>query len=108
MGTVEAAWAARDRLQEVGSPDRLADLDGLSRVERSLELAPLEYPQLEPGTVLRAFLSLTRRRVDEVQVADQHADTLESEGVEHGRSLSWADVGISRLVLLSPAPEAGG
>jgi len=80
---VEAARRAVDRFQQVGSPDRLADLDRLSRVDRPLQLAAAENPQLEPDTVLGALLPLGRAGIDEVQIADDHADPLESEGVEH-------------------------
>src|SRR5262249_44467987 len=38
---------------------------------------------LKPHAVLRALLARRGSRVHEVQVADHHADPLESEGVKH-------------------------
>ena len=55
---VEAARPPGDGLEQVGSPDRLADLDGLRRVDRPFQRAALEDPELDPDAVLGAFLPL--------------------------------------------------
>ena len=87
VGAVEAARAARHRFQQVGPPDRLADLDGLRGVDGSLQLTAAEHPQLEPHAVLGPLVALARIGVDEVKVPDDHADPLESEGIEHREPL---------------------
>jgi hypothetical protein len=80
---VEAAGPAVHRLEQVDTPDRLADLDRRGRIDRSLELAPVEDPQFEADPVLGPLLSRMRIRVEEVQVTDDDADSLEHEGLEH-------------------------
>ena len=80
---VEAAGLAVDRLEQVDPPDGLAHRDRDRRVDGALQLAPVEDPQLEPDTVLRPLLSGVRVGVEEVDVADDDADLLEDEGLEH-------------------------
>src|SRR4029077_11503273 len=95
VGAVEAARAPVDRLQQVGAPDRLADLDGLGRVDRPLQRAALQDAELDADAVLGALLSLGRPGIHEVQVADHDADSLETEGIQHGATMSavrvWAN-----------------
>src|SRR5690349_21163881 len=89
MDAVEAARAARHRFQQVGPPDRLANLDGLCGVDGSLQLTAAENPQFEPDAVLGSLLAFARMGVDEVKVTHDHADPLESEGIEHRDPPSW-------------------
>jgi MFS family permease len=83
VGAVEAARLAVHRFEQVDPPDRAADLDRHSRVDRPLEVAAVEHPQLEPDPVLGPFLSLVRVRVEEIDVADNDANLLEDEGLQH-------------------------
>ena len=109
VGAVEAARAARHRFQQVGPPDRLADLDGLRRVDRPLQLAAAEHPQFEPDAVLGSLLALARIRIHEVQVPHDHADPLESEGIEHRDPLPGRDQfpGPVSVILTRAAATAG-
>ena len=50
---------------------------------RPLELAAVARPQFDPNPVLGTLLALARIRVEEVQVTDDDADSLEDEGLEH-------------------------
>jgi EmrB/QacA subfamily drug resistance transporter len=84
VGAVEAARIAVHRLEQVDPPDRPPDLDRRGRVDRRpLEVAAVEDPQLEPDPVLGAFLPGANLRVEEVQVADDDANPLEDEGLQH-------------------------
>src|SRR5262249_60670821 len=53
VGAVEAARPARYRFEQIGPPDRRANLDGLRRVDRSLQLAAAEHPPFAPDAALR-------------------------------------------------------
>jgi EmrB/QacA subfamily drug resistance transporter len=83
VGPVETAGLAVHRLEQVDPPDRAADLDRHGRVDRALEVAAVEDPQLEPDAVLGALLPRVRVGVEEVQVADDDANSLEDEGLQH-------------------------
>jgi hypothetical protein len=83
VSAVEAAWLAVHRLEEVDPPDRPADLDRHGRVDRPLEVAAVEDPQLKPDPVLGALLPPVRFGVEEIQVADDDTDPLEDEGLQH-------------------------
>jgi hypothetical protein len=54
VGAVEAAGRRVGRLEHVDAPDRSVDADGDGGVHRSLELVPLEHPQLEAHAALGA------------------------------------------------------
>src|SRR6202034_233378 len=88
VGPVEAAGLAVHRFQQVNPPDRAADLDRHGRVDRSLEVASVEHPQLEPDPVLGPLLPRVRVRVEEVDIADDDANLLEDEGLQHGTTLN--------------------
>jgi hypothetical protein len=81
MGAVEAARPAVHRLEQVDPPDRLADPDGRSRIDVSLQLAPVEDPKLEADTVLRPLLTWLGIGIQEVEIADNHTDLLEHESL---------------------------
>jgi EmrB/QacA subfamily drug resistance transporter len=83
VGAVETARLAVHRLEQVDPPDRAADLDRHGRVDRSLEVAAVEDPQLEPDAVLGALLPRVRVGVEEIQVAHDDANSLEDEGLQH-------------------------
>jgi hypothetical protein len=83
MRAVEAARLAVDRFKQVDAPDGLTSHDRDRGVDGALQLAPFEHPQLEPDAVFRSFLSLVRIGVEKVQVADDDADLLEDERLEH-------------------------
>src|SRR3984893_6416610 len=109
MRAVEAAGLAVHRLEQVHPPDRLADRDRDGRVDRALELAAVDFPQLEPDAVLGALLPRVRVGVEEVQVADDDADFLEDEGLEHKtthQSFGRA-TGARALSPLSPGQRRG-
>jgi MFS family permease len=91
VGPVEAAGLAVHRFQQVNPPDRAADLDRHGRVDRSLEVASVEHPQLEPDPVLGPLLPRVRVRVEEVDIADDDANLLEDEGLQHGTTLNSRD-----------------
>src|SRR6185437_11433199 len=80
---VEAARLAVYRLEQVHPPDRLAHRDRDGRVDRAFELAAVDGPQLKPDAVLGSLLPRVRVGVEEVQVADDNADLLEHERLEH-------------------------
>ena len=82
MRTIECAGIV-DRLEQVGAPDRALDHDRLRRVDRPVQLAPLEVPQLDAHALLGALLPGTGIGIDEVQVARDDTDPLEPECVEH-------------------------
>ena len=107
VGAVEAARPARHRFQQVGTPDRLADLDGLRGVDGSLQLTAAENPQFEPDAVLGSLLALARIGVYEVDIPHHHADPLESEGVEHRDPLLAVIVLLIRLVILTRGGDSG-
>src|SRR5581483_5947015 len=83
MRAVEAAGLAVHRLEQVHPPDRLADRDRDGRVNRALELSSVNDPQFQPDAVLGPFLARVRVGIEKVQVADDNADFLENEGLEH-------------------------
>ena len=88
VGAVEAARLAVHRLQQVDPPDRPADLDRGGGVDRPLQLAPVEDPQLQADPVLRPLLSRPRIRVKEVQVTDDNPDALEHESLQHETTIA--------------------
>jgi EmrB/QacA subfamily drug resistance transporter len=83
VGPVKTAGLAVHRLEQVDPPDRAADLDRHGRVDRPFEVAAVEDPQLEPDAVLGALLPRVRVGVEEIQVADDDADSLEDESLQH-------------------------
>src|SRR5260370_16408162 len=85
-GLLEAGGGEGLHTQASSRRARPAGLFGRSQEDKPLRRAPFEDPQLEPYPVLGALLALVRLRVNEIQIADQHADPLESEGVEHRES----------------------
>jgi EmrB/QacA subfamily drug resistance transporter len=91
VGAVETAGLAVHRLEQVNPPDRAADLDRHGRVDRPLEVAAVEDPQLEPDAVLGALLPRVRVGVEEIQVADDDANSLEDEGLQHMTTLNSRD-----------------
>ena len=88
VSAVEAAWLAVHRLQQVDPPDRPADLDWRGGVDRPLQLAPVEDPQLQADPVLGPLLSRPRIRVKEVQVTDDNPDALEHESLQHETTIA--------------------
>ena len=86
---VEAARRSVHRFEQVGPPDQVADLNGLRRVDRALQRAGGDLPDLEADAVLRAFLALELRvGVHEVEVAQHDGRPLEAEDVQHSRPSS--------------------
>jgi EmrB/QacA subfamily drug resistance transporter len=88
VGAVEAARLAVHRLQQVDPPDRPADLDRGGGVDRPLQLAPVEDPQLQADPVLRPLLPRPRAGVKEVQVTDDDPDALEHESLQHETTIA--------------------
>ena len=88
VGSVEAARLAVHCLEQVHPPDRPPDLDRHGRVDRPLEVAAIEDPQLEPDPVLGALLPRMRVGVEEIQVAYDDANSFEDEGLQHGTTLT--------------------
>jgi hypothetical protein len=88
MGAIEAPRGTGHRLQQVGAPDRLADLERPGREHVALQLALLEQPDLEADAALGALLAGRRVRDDHVHVAEQHPNPLEPECIEHAASRS--------------------
>ncbi len=91
VGPVEAAGLAVHRLEQVNPPDRAADLDRHGRVDRPLEVTAVEDPQLEPDPVLGPLLPRVRVGVEEIQVADDDANSLEDEGLQHMTTFTSSD-----------------
>ena len=83
VGSIVTARRPRNRLEQVGTPDRALHRDALRRVHRALELRPLEGPDLESHPVLRALLPRPGVGIDEEEIADHHAYPLEAECVQH-------------------------
>ena len=102
MGAVVAARIAGDRLEEVGPPHRPVDHDRLGRVDRARQGRPLQQTHLDAHPSLGALLAGRRIRIDEVQVAGDHADAFEAPRVQHGVTLS------GRPLLRRPTRPAAG
>ena len=92
MGAVVTSRFAFDGLEEVGAPDGSLDDDGLRRVDRAVQLGPIDDADLEPHAALGALLAGARSGIDEEEIADHHAHPLEAECIQHDECLLGDEV----------------
>src|SRR5262249_54999492 len=91
VGPVQAARRSVDSFQEVRPPDWGADAERPCRAAGPSQRAPLEHADLQPDAVLRALVTLLLDWVEEVEVADDDADPVEPEQLQHEPSRTPAN-----------------
>jgi AcrR family transcriptional regulator len=83
VGAVMAAGIAGHRLEQVGPPHRPVDHDGLGGVDGARQGRAVQETNLDPHPPLRSLLPGGRIRIQEVQIAGDHAHALEAPGMQH-------------------------
>src|SRR5487761_2108590 len=82
--TVKGSERTFDGLEEIRTPNRSADRDRSSGVDRAFHRPLLEKTYLEPDPAFGRLLSRNRIGVDEEEISYDDSDLVEAEQIEHG------------------------